>query len=89
MWSNLWGMLTAPLMLISGVLILYEDTPRFAQDILWYNPVMHLTGLMREGFYSTYTPTYISVPYVLAWTLIPMALGLLLLRRFHRVLLER
>lgn len=88
-WSNLWGMLTAPLMLVSGVIILYEETPALAQKILWYNPVMHLTGMMRDGFYSTYTPTYISVPYVLACTLIPMAVGLLLLRRFHRVLLER
>lgn len=89
LWANLWGMLTAPLLLVSGVLILYEDTPRFAQDLLWYNPVMHLTGMMREGFYSTYTPTYISVPYVVACSLFPMALGLLLLRRFHRELLER
>lgn len=88
-WANLWGMLTAPLMLVSGVIVLYESTPVFAQKILWYNPVMHLTGMIREGFYSTYTPTYISVPYVLACSLIPMALGLLVLRRYSRVLLER
>jgi capsular polysaccharide transport system permease protein len=88
-WQQTWGILTAPLVLVSGVLILYEDLPRIAQQILWYNPLYHLTGLMRDGFYSTYNPTYISVPYVLAWVLVPMVTGLLLLRRFNRYLLQR
>ena len=88
-WQQTWAILTAPLLLVSGVLILYEDLPRFAQQILWYNPIYHLTGMMRDGFYSTYNPTYISVPYVLAWVLVPMVMGLLLLRRFHRYLLQR
>lgn len=88
-WTQTWAILTAPLLLVSGVLILYEDLPRFAQQILWYNPIYHLTGMMRDGFYSTYNPTYISVPYVLAWVLVPMVMGLLLLRRFHRYLLQR
>lgn len=88
-WQQTWGILTAPLILVSGVIILYEDLPRFAQQILWYNPLYHLTGMMRDGFYSTYNPAYISVPYVLAWVLVPMVTGLLLLRRFHRYLLQR
>ncbi|WP_323021334.1 ABC transporter permease [Pararhodobacter sp.] len=88
-WANLWGILNAPLMILSGVIVLYDDLPRQAQDWLWYNPAIHITGLMRAGFYSTYQPTYVSVAYVLAWALIPLALGLLLLRRYHRVLLTR
>ncbi len=88
-WNQLWSILTRPLFLISGVIILYEDMPAIGRDYLWYNPLLHLTGLMREGFYPLYRPTYISVTYVGVWVVIPMVLGLLLLRRFHRELLNR
>ena len=88
-WANVWTILTAPLFLISGVVFLYENMPPFAQAILWYNPLLHVTGLMRDGFYSAYSPTYISVPYVLAIALVPMVFGLMLLRQFHRDLLFR
>jgi capsular polysaccharide transport system permease protein len=88
-WNQLWRILTQPLFLISGVILLFEDMPAFAQDVLWYNPLIHLTGMMREGFYPLYRPTYISVTYVGLWVMMPMVLGLLLLRRYHRELLNR
>jgi len=88
-WTQLWSILTRPLFLISGVIFLYDDMPAMAKDALWYNPLLHLTGLMRDGFYPLYRPTYISLSYVGAWILIPMVLGLLLLRRYHRDLLNR
>lgn len=88
-WQQTWSILTAPLFIISGVIFLYEDMPPLGQQFLWYNPLMHITGLMRMGFYQVYNPVYISVPYVLACALIPLVMGLLLMRRYHRVLLER
>jgi len=88
-WSNVWSIATAPLMIASGVLILYEQLPTFAQSILWYNPAMHITGLMREGFYSTYQPSYISVTYVVFCSMVPLVIGLMLLRRYHLQLLNR
>lgn len=88
-WNQLWSILTRPLFLISGVIILYEDLPAIGREYLWYNPLLHLTGLMREGFYPLYRPTYISISYIGIWVVIPMALGLLLLRRYHRELLNR
>ena len=88
-WSQIWSILTRPLFIISGVIIIYEDMPPFAQSILWYNPLLHLTGLMRVAFYPMYRPDYISIQFVMLTILIPMALGLLLLRRYHRELLNR
>ena len=88
-WQQVWSILTRPLFLISGVIFLYEDMPPLAQAILWYNPVLHLTGLMRDGFYELYRPSYISLVYVGFWIVIPMVLGLLLLKRYHRDLLYR
>jgi len=88
-WRQLWLIITRPLFLISGVIFLYDDMPPLAQSILWYNPILHLTGLMRMGFYPMYRPDYISMVFVGLCILIPMALGLLLLRRYHRELLNR
>lgn len=88
-WQNIWAILTRPLFLISGVIVVYEDLPQLAQQVLWFNPLLHLTGIMRDGFYPIYTPQYISLVYIGMWITIPMVIGLLLLRQFHRDLLNR
>lgn len=88
-WDQIWGIITRPLFLISGVIMTYEDLPPLAQSILWYNPLLHVSGIMRDGFYPIYRPDYVSVVYVGLWTLVPMLVGLLLLRRYHRELLNR
>lgn len=88
-WDQIWGIVTRPLFLISGVIFIYEDLPPMAQAVLWYNPLVHLTGMMRDGFYPMYRPEYISLVFVGLCILIPMVTGLLLLRRHHRELLYR
>ncbi|UWQ51856.1 ABC transporter permease (plasmid) [Leisingera caerulea] len=89
LWEVAWSVITRPLFLASGVLFLYEDLPPLAQEILWYNPLMHITGLMRTGFYPTYTAAYVNVTYVLLTSLTLLALGLVLMGRYHRVILNR
>lgn len=88
-WEQIWAIGTRPLFLISGVIFIYEDLPQAGQAVLWYNPILHLTGIMRDGFYPLYRPDYISGVYIGAWCLLPMLAGLLLLRQFHRDLLNR
>jgi capsular polysaccharide transport system permease protein len=88
-WETVWGILTTPLMLISGVIFLYDGMPQFARDVLWWNPLIHITGLMRRGFYPTYDAAYVSVPYVLCVSLICLTLGLMLLYRYHKDILNR
>lgn len=88
-WNQIWAILTRPLFLISGVIVTYEAMPQQAQAVLWYNPILHLTGMMRDGFYPIYRPEYISVTYVAVWILVPMVAGLLLLRRHSLDLLYR
>lgn len=83
-WSLLWGIITRPLFLASGVLFLFEELPSAAQDVLWYNPLMHIIGLMRTGFYPTYTAAYVNQLYVLLISLGLLTLGLILLGRYHR-----
>lgn len=87
-WELIWSIATRPLFLASGIIFVYEDMPRVIQDVLWYNPLMHITGIMRSGFYPMYAPQYVSVTYVLLVALVTAGFGLLLLGRYHREILE-
>jgi len=80
LWSTIYKILTKPLLLASAVLYIVEDLPQLAGKVLWYNPISHITGLMRSGVFVTYNPQYISVPYVLGCGAVALAIGLLFLR---------
>ncbi|MGC9371091.1 MAG: ABC transporter permease [Paracoccaceae bacterium] len=87
-WTQVWTIVTRPLFLASGIFFIMEDLPPLAQKILWYNPLIHITGLMRTGFYPMYAPDYVSVVFVLSVALVCTALGLVLLRRYHQDILN-
>lgn len=87
-WDLIWSVVTRPLFLASGVLFLYEDMPIFAQNILWYNPLIHILGLFRSGFYPMYDPQYVSVTFVVFCGMATMVMGLVLLGRYHRDILN-
>lgn len=87
-WSSVWSIFTRPLFLASGVLLLIDDLPRWVRDILWYNPLIHITGAMRRGFYPMYAADYVSYSYVLVVSLVLIALGVILLGRYHREILN-
>lgn len=89
LWEMIWAIITRPLFLASGVLFLYDAMPPLAREILWYNPLIHIVGRMRTGFYSTYTAAYINETYVLVVALVCLVMGLILLGRFHRDILNR
>ena len=84
-----WGIITRPLFLISCIFYLYGTVPEPYRSYLWYNPLVHVVGLMREGFYSEYDAYYVSRTYVLGISLVSLTLGLLLLRRYHAELRHR
>lgn len=88
-WERIWNILTRPLFLMSGIFFLYGMMPPKAQDILWYNPLIHCVGLMRRGIYPTYEASYINAGYVVAVALTCLLIGLILLYRNHKQLLER
>lgn len=79
-WEKVWGIMMRPLFLISGVFYPYAAMPPNLQNILWWNPVLHLVGLNREAVYQGYEGGYISVGYVGGLALISMTLGVVMLR---------
>ena len=88
-WQTVFGIVNRPLFLISGVLFIYEDMPRTLQNILWWNPFIHITAIMRQGFYPIYDPVWTSVLYVFIFGAVPLVIGLLLLRTLRMTLLEQ
>jgi len=80
LWTTIYKIFTRPLMIASAVLYIVEDLPTLAANILWYNPIAHLTGLMRSGVFVTYDPQYVSIPYVLGVSMVFFSIGLIFLR---------
>lgn len=87
-WQRAWSILMRPLFIISGIFFLPESIPEPYQGFLLYNPLVHIVGLMRRGFYASYDAPYVSVTFVLGLSLACLVIGLLLLRRYHRDLLN-
>ncbi|WP_095587707.1 ABC transporter permease [Actibacterium ureilyticum] len=88
-WQRIWAILNRPLFLVSCIFFLFDAIPEPWRGVLWYNPLVHVVGMMRAGFYPYYDASYVSVPYVMGLGLGLTALGLLLLDRHHRDLLQR
>ena len=87
-WERAWSILSRPVFLMSGIFFTYELMPKIVRDVLWWNPVLHLIGLMRRGIYVVYPADYVSERYVVTVSLILLASGLLLIWRRYRDLLE-
>lgn len=88
LWQNIWGVLMRPMFLISGVFFLYESVPEPFRSWLWFNPLLHVTGLMRRGFYAGYEAAHVSELYVTGLAGLCLLAGLMLLRRSSRDLLQ-
>lgn len=87
-WDQIWSILTRPLFLASCIFYTFEELPRTAQTILWWNPLVHITGYMRTGLYPMYHPDYVSLVYVLMFAIIPLMAGALLMWRYHKTILN-
>ena len=88
-WAIIWGILSRPLFLASGILYLPEDMPTSIQNILWWNPLLHVTGLVRTGFYPTYDAHFVSLTYGYGFGFVLVALGLIFLRAHYKTVLQQ
>ena len=87
-WDTIWSIANRPLFIVSGVFFLFEGLPAHMRAVLWFNPLIHITGAMRAGFYPGYRPDYISAPLVFGIALGLLTVGLLALRHSHRAILN-
>ncbi|WP_138468516.1 ABC transporter permease [Poseidonocella sp. HB161398] len=87
LYRQLWGIATRPLLICSGVFFTYDSLPPALQDWLWFNPILQIVGLMREGVYFQYDASYVSLSYIILFASVPALAGLFFLRRYYRVIL--
>ena len=87
-WQRAWSIATRPLFIVSGVFFTFESVPHPYREVLWFNPVSHLIGLLRRGFYPSYDASFVSVPYLAGLGLGLFVLGLVFLRHHHKTLLD-
>lgn len=82
-WQRIWGIITRPLFFMSGILFLFDQIPQPFRDWLWWNPLVHVVGAVRSGFYARYDANYVDPVYVFTVSAIMAVTGLLFLRRYY------
>lgn len=80
-WERVWMIVTRPLFIISGVFFLFEDVPSEIRNMLWLNPLFHVTGEMRRAVYPAYEASYVSPVFVFGIACALLAFSLLMLSR--------
>lgn len=88
-WQSIWSVVNRPLFLASCIFFTFETVPQPYSDYLWYNPLIHPIGMMREGYFPYYDTSYISLIYPCALGGILTMVGLFLLYHYHRDILDK
>lgn len=83
-WKQIVGIITTPLLFLSGIFYIPSLLPPEAIAILKWNPVLHLVEWMRIGIYANYESTVLFKPYPLGLSLLLILLGLASERLFRK-----
>lgn len=79
-WIQIYGMITRPLYIFSGIFYSIDQVPSGLQYWLSWNPVLHGVQWFRLGFRADYTTPVLDELYLLSWVAGSFLLGLCLLR---------
>jgi capsular polysaccharide transport system permease protein len=88
-YQQIWGIINRPAFIVSGVFFLPETLPNPFRDILMWNPLVHIVGLFRTGFYPTYRADYVDMPYLVGLSIFSIAFGFMLVWMFDARLREQ
>lgn len=88
-WQNIWGVLTRPLFIVSGILFDFDTLPTYLRDILWYNPVAHVIAEARYGLYGLERGEFVSLPYAFGIAMALFLVGAFLIRQNESHLLQQ
>jgi capsular polysaccharide transport system permease protein len=89
LYEKLFGIVTRPLFLISGIFFLPDSLPPSARDAVLFNPLAHVVMKFRMGFYSQYRAMGYDGEYVWTFALVMLFVGILLFTLFRRALRAR
>jgi len=83
-WQRLWNVAHKPMFIVSSIFYVFEAVPEPYRSILWYNPLIHIVGILREATFASYQANYASPTYVFGVGMIALVVGLFFLRRWHK-----
>lgn len=69
-----------PSFFLSGIFYTADMMPEEIQPWLWFNPVLHVTEMIRSGFFVEFESDFALPPYPVIFGLVMVFLGLLVLR---------
>ena len=87
-YQQVWGIINRPAFIISGVFFLPDTVPHPFREYLLWNPLVHVVGLFRTGFYPTYRANYVDMPYIVGLAVFAIVFGLFLIWLFDAKLRE-
>lgn len=88
LWQRIWSIVTRPLVFLSGIIFLHDNVPQPYRDWLNWNPLVHVVGETRSGFYARYEAAYVDMVYVFGFASLTLVIGLVFLSRYHRDILH-
>lgn len=86
-WDRVWGLVSLPLFITSGVFFLPSALPPEIMSILWWNPFLHAVEWTRDAAYLDYDPV-LNRSYLISFGLTALFLGLLANRYFRQQVLD-
>ncbi len=73
-----------PLFFTSGLFFTADQIPESIRNILLYNPLLHMTELVRSAFFKTFESTHMDLRYASLFALILLVFGLLMHQALHK-----
>lgn len=85
-WERIWNIFRLPILLLSGIFYVPNKLPTLAQDIIWWNPIVHCVEWLRTATYLSYDPM-LNKAYIFGFATITLCAGLLIERIFKSKIL--
>lgn len=84
--GRIWGIMSMPLMFISGTFFMLDTMPPAIRELLLWIPMVHGVEMLRHGLFGDAVPTYYDPMYLLAWDAGLTLLGLAMLKTTRQYL---
>lgn len=88
-YEQIYGMVTRPLFMVSGVFFLPDSIPHPFKDYVLLNPIAHVLMLFRKGFYPQYRAIGLDTNFLYAVAICTFFIGLIAFSSSKTVLRQR
>lgn len=77
-WTNIWGYMSRPIWLLSGIFFTLEQLPPALREYMAYNPVAHIIEWLRSAMIPTFESDVYSIVYPMAFATVALIIGLVI-----------